>query len=311
MKIEESVKHIDKYIHDEKVWGEIGFSYGKAFVCAVMSNLAYCHISQYELDNTTNVNLIPSDSFAESLLGLNSQIILNQLLNVTGTEDPIIIERPGSIVVAVKYEKLVFISIRGTEFKNIHDWRINLNSKKLEPELAVKSNALLHKGFYLEVVSFHDELINKIKNKEWDDCDIYVTGHSLGGALAAIFSSINKHRLMYSPRPWIHYNTLKINSCYTYGMPRWGNDQAIALLDSPYHIFVNNDIVPNLPPKILGFESCVKNYSLDDNSFSYVNYFGERSYLNGVLDILTKKKLKDHKIENYVERIFQRCNNGR
>jgi len=307
MDISESIKHLKNSLTKVKNWDDDAFSYDKAFICGVVSNLAYCHISKYELENTDNVNLIPSDTFAQ-IISENSKVTLNSLLVNLDINNPIVIERAGSVTVAIELQNVIFISMRGTA--NFKDWRTNVKFGKIKPSRYVghDSEVLLHKGFYFEVQSFFSYLFREIYKRKWHNKPIYITGHSLGGALAAITYALTNRNNYHFSSYYDHPERCKIMSCYTFGMPRWGNTEAVEFFESPYHIFVKNDIVPTVPPKILGYEDCYLNYAVDDQSFSYVSFEDGRvtSYLKGLKSFFTKNKLEDHRIENYVERIYQK-----
>ena len=72
-----------------------------------------------------------------------------------------------------------------------------------------------------------------------------VTGHSLGGALAA-FASID-----------IHKNIGVVNQVYTYGQPRIGNSNMAKFMataiPNTYRVIDYADIVPHLPPNSFNF----------------------------------------------------------
>ncbi|HHG3228909.1 TPA: hypothetical protein ACPVXW_000442 [Vibrio parahaemolyticus] len=309
MKILESINHLNKYYYEVKDWEKNTFSYEKAFICSVMSNLAYCHLTKYELKNTDNLNLIPSDAFSSIFTGEQSYSFKN-LLRGLDVEKPLIIERAGSVVVAVKYRDVIFISIRGTEFLNIRDWKINLKFNKIAPSryLRTESKPKLHKGFYFEVSSFMDELMNGLKDRGWNNNNIYITGHSLGGAMAAITYSLRQIRFnQLLDEIFLGEYVPKIISCYTYGMPRWGNKEAVEYFENPYHIFISKDIVPSVPPKLMGFHDCKINFNLDSIAFRYIDFSDGtiKTFIKGLTTFFTMKKLEAHGIENYVERIYQ------
>ena len=309
MEISESVQHLKSSFSNIKDWDKSTFSYEKAFVCSVMSNLAYCHLTDFELENTEHVNLIPSDAFGTAYSEKRTSMF-KLLLSELGTENPIIIERAGSVTVAFQYHDVVFISMRGTE--SFKDWRKNLKFRKITPSRYVRdeSKVKLHKGFYFEVDSFMDTLVAEIRERGWQDKKIYITGHSLGGALAALTYALRIDGFHYFYDDYLYHRKglLNIVSCYTFGMPRWGNEAAIEHFPSPYHVFVSNDIVPSLPPKRFGFDDCKINFNLDAQAFKYVDFSDGsfKSYIKNFKLFITKGKLEDHRIENYVERIYHK-----
>src|SRR4051794_23114502 len=96
----------------------------------------------------------------------------------------------------------------------------------------------VHHGFYRALVSVHDELTAHLA--QLPPRPIFITGHSLGGALAMLFA----FRLVLPPFP--------IHGVYTFGQPRVGNRNFANLYDrvQPANTFrfVNEqDIVPRVP----------------------------------------------------------------
>ena len=312
MEISESIQHLESSFSNVKDWDKNNFSHDKAFICGIISNLAYCHLSDFEFKSNDYVNLIPSDAFYAIRKGEQSNFLTTLLENLDA-EEPIIIERAGSVVVAIKYQDVIFVSMRGTE--NFRDWRVNLNFRKIEPSRYVRSDlkAKLHKGFYFEVDSFLSELMKEIIDRGWSDRKIYITGHSLGGALAAITYALRTNGFHHFYDEHLYSTEIfpNIISCYTFGMPRWGNEKAIEYFKSPYHIFVSNDIVPSIPPKFLGFDDCKTNFNLEDHAFNYISFDDGslKSLIKGIKSFLTLKKLEDHRIENYVENLFNKIKN--
>ncbi|EJE4200682.1 lipase family protein [Vibrio cholerae] len=307
MKISESLHHLKKTFANVNNWEDDSFCYDKAFVCGVMSQLAYCHVSDYELENTDHVNLIPSSTFARIISG-DKTVTLNSIMNELNIEAPVIIESTASVTVAIEYNDVVFISMRGTE--NANDWRKNFKCKKIKPTRYVpfSHNVELHKGFYFEVLSSIDLLFDELEKRKWNNKTIYITGHSLGGALAAITFALREYQFFRLGLPFRRNEHPKITSCYTFGMPRWGNDAAIEFFRNPYHLFVSNDLVPSIPLKIMGYEDCLHQYSLDEQSFIYVDFSLSKleKVKESAIAFVTKKKKVDHLIENYVERIHLR-----
>lgn len=116
------------------------------------------------------------------------------------------------------------ICFRGT--KNINDFYLNLN---IIPESFLKKEIKVHKGFLYKYLSIRNLVINKtneiIKNNNIKD--IYISGHSSGGAIANI-ASLD----LYYLYPHIRINTI------TFGSPRVANKAFI----EEYNKYINNSI---------------------------------------------------------------------
>ncbi|SDO00235.1 Lipase (class 3) [Paenibacillus sp. yr247] len=105
-----------------------------------------------------------------------------------------------------------------------------------------KEGGLVHKGFLDIYRSSRKQIMTSLK-KLSPRKTLYITGHSLGGALAAICAAD------------IGTNTkFKEPSVYTYGSPRVGNPAFASLFNRRtgphYRIYNINDIVTELPPFI-------------------------------------------------------------
>ncbi len=127
------------------------------------------------------------------------------------------------------------------------------------------------------------------------DVPIYVTGHSLGGALALVATTFLKEQD-------------KLAACYTYGCPRVGNDQfADHLFKVPVYRCVHHaDLVPAVPFYALGFRDYGDMRYLTDNgqvcggSQAFIRRFLAMWYPPNWLHWIS-----DHGIENYM-RILHR-----
>jgi len=79
--------------------------------------------------------------------------------------------------------------------------------------------------------------LSQIQNKK-----LYITGHSLGGAMATICASRMVAR------------GIVVSGLYTFGSPRVGDAEFVAHLGTTHFRFVNNnDIVTKAPPLMCGF----------------------------------------------------------
>jgi len=91
----------------------------------------------------------------------------------------------------------------------------------------------IHRGFHDALDEIWQDLAPCLKALSNRHCPLWLTGHSLGGALAVLTAE----RLAV------------IQGVYTFGAPRVGNGPFAAQFPQPVHRFANNnDLVPHLPP---------------------------------------------------------------
>jgi hypothetical protein len=90
----------------------------------------------------------------------------------------------------------------------------------------------VHRGFRDALDEVWPELLPLLRELDGKGCKIWITGHSLGGALATLCAA--------------RYG--RAQGAYTFGAPRVGNDEFRAHLAVDIYRVVNNeDIVPRLP----------------------------------------------------------------
>ena len=136
----------------------------------------------------------------------------------------------GTQAFLARNSRYAVLAFRGTE-KDMQDIRADINIRFYQD----KSGARISTGFrqaYALVEKRVTDAIAKIDH----ELPLYVTGHSLGGALAAIASA----RIRPSDR---------VAACYTFGCPRVGDTEfAEQLWKVPVYRLVHaSDIVPRLP----------------------------------------------------------------
>lgn len=134
-------------------------------------------------------------------------------------------------------KKNILIAFRGSD--NIKDWFANFQAVR-EPGPLQQTKA--HEGFqdalYPAVMKLTEILtaLDSAKKKIW------LTGHSLGGALCSLFAGM------------LIENDYEVYGIYTYGSPRPGNESFASQLNEkikgPHYRIVNTgDIVPHVPPE--------------------------------------------------------------
>ncbi len=122
------------------------------------------------------------------------------------------------------------VAFRGTD--QVRDWLTNITAR-MEAGFGGK----VHAGFAAALDSVWADVEEHLSSLRDNGQTVWVTGHSLGGALATLAAK----RLAVRP-----------HATMTFGQPRVG-DRAFASAFKPVHVrFVNNkDIVPTVPPRFI------------------------------------------------------------
>ena len=133
-------------------------------------------------------------------------------------------------------EDFLVLAFRGTEVKKLADIKTDLNARMVETSRDDNDGvAKVHEGFLSSFNSIKDEINTVLQDQENKGLPVYVTGHSLGGALALIATR------------YIANNSL--GACYTFGSPKVSNEVFIQQIYTPVYRIVNShDVVPFLPP---------------------------------------------------------------
>ncbi|MEZ8335860.1 lipase family protein [Vibrio splendidus] len=187
------------------------------------------------VNESKNTNLVKAISIMEGLLWdheeeknrlvnelntLNESKLIQTFDTKLGTQ-AILVETPISYVLA----------FRGTEATSLNDIKSDANAKITK----CKTLGRVHEGFHKAFESVKDEINTGLLNLT-DNKPLFITGHSLGGALATIAAK----RLEFNHG---------IAACYTFGAPRVGDKEWIATIKTPIYRVVNAaDSVTMLPP---------------------------------------------------------------
>jgi hypothetical protein len=165
---------------------------------------------------------------------------------------------------------MAVICFRGTQ--QIRDWITNVDIRAvpvLDPKGTGEIVGHFHKGFHDSYRSVHDQIAERLKGRE--HLPLYITGHSLGGALAVVAT-------------W-YQSAQKLGACYTFGAPRVGDANLIGRFKTPIYRVVNAaDPVPFVPPAGAVIDT-LKNVL---RVFSSI--FSVAGYLDKLLEFLIKQQ---------------------
>ena len=199
-----------------------------------------------------------------------------------------LISRDGAEVLVAKDRNDIWFAFRGTEPSKLNDVMADLNVIKN----AAKAGGRVHSGFQQEVNDLWMDILKELEHNDQLKVrkDVYMTGHSLGAAMATIAAT------RYQP-----------HELFTFGSPRVGGPRFIKNIKCPHYRFMNNnDIVCRIPPAWLGFRH--------HGEMIYFNCNGERQAKPSWKDLFlgiwnSWKRFKffdgivDHGMPNYVQAI--------
>jgi len=209
-------------------------------------------------------------------------------------DDVTFFDNEGAQAYGIEHNGIVFLAFRGTETSEASDLVADSKSWKVTSHFG----GSVHVGFKEELEKIWEPITEWLI--EHKDKQIYVTGHSLGAAMATLATS----RLPHGTK------------CYNFGSPRVGSEEFATEFDSKYelHRFVNNnDIVCTIPPSIIGFQHV--------GTLHYINTYGQLRNLTGWQKTKDKFRgyyhswsngeafdnFRDHGMEFYEDNIGRNC----
>lgn len=130
------------------------------------------------------------------------------------------------------------LAFRGTEISKRVDVKIDIDATRVSV-----LNGRIHSGFRIAYDSVEQEIEASVLKLQ--DLPLYITGHSLGAALATVATQ----RLEHNPRI-----QEIIAACYTFGSPRVGDQHYDIAFKSPIYRVVNTtDVVTVIPLLAMGY----------------------------------------------------------
>lgn len=136
------------------------------------------------------------------------------------------------------------VAFRGTETPE--DWLKDFDSLAI-PFPDVSNSGLVHQGFNAVYQTIRDSVIAGVDAVKVDAASMWVTGHSLGGAIA-LLAALDFAKDAVPPL---------VSQLYTFAGPRVGDDTFHKIFDATiplcYRVWNRWDIVPQLPPPPLFF----------------------------------------------------------
>lgn len=192
----------------------------------------------------------------------------NHCLKIAQFVDPMLISST-SFLVQSQDGRTMILCYRGTEPVSLINWLtdVDLNPEKVPIALPdAPATFEVHGGFYRNVRATRYQVVRAIERALGGQSvldqggampgsleALYITGHSLGGAMAVLMAIMLTTEPAYAPI------AAKLKAVYTFGQPMVGSPElAQACADHPFlgtnvlRFIYGSDIVPQLPPTASG-----------------------------------------------------------
>lgn len=219
-----------------------------------------------------------------------------------GLSQFVFIDRKDTQVFLAGDSEIILIAFRGTEPERLQDWMTDAQIKR-KAGLYGK----VHRGFLRALQSVWSEIQVIIEKWQTQAQSLWVTGHSLGGALATLAMATFGEKA----KP--------VHGLYTFGQPRVGGKTFAKNFDldfqsQTFRFVNNNDVVIRVSTRAMGYRHIGRVVVFDSKGMlqtdpHFWNIFVNR--LVGRVEDLGKPGtdgIKDHSMVRYVKNLERKDN---
>jgi|CXWL01.1.fsa_nt_gi triacylglycerol lipase len=185
----------------------------------------------------------------------------------------------------ISNNETIILAFRGTEQANIRDWKTNLTTRKVASRVGK-----VHEGFAMALNRIWKKVEATVVDLRKNKQTLWVTGHSLGGALATL--AVDRFT----------DNNMEVSGLYTFGQPRVGDKEFAQNFDAKFgaktfRLVNNEDVVPRVPLGYQGYQHVGQMVYFDSKGQSYRNIHWFLKFMDRALSKVNRFFIKD-KIEN-------------
>jgi Lipase (class 3) len=250
-------------------WRDGSFQVMKAHICAELSAIVYEDVQDYELKHASRIHLFASDRFREIVKSGKPTNTLALLMDGDFEARFFVVRGRYAVVLGTFFNDVLFLSVRGTVFSRLWDWKVNIDCRKYHvPTYGQFDDMFFHRGFFEAIVPMFREIAIEAQKKapRTNRYSIVWTGHSLGGAMAAVGAALSNMRIYHSDPNGLESSGFRVETvdAYTFGMPRYCGLGAICHFPGPHHIYKAEDLVPTVPLRSMNFADCSREYEITD-----------------------------------------------
>ena len=193
----------------------------------------------------------------------------------------------------IEHEKYLCMAFRGTD--EPADWLDNINAFPTQEMFGH-----FHTGFYRSLEDVWTTLYGRYLDlKAKEKRPLFITGHSLGGAMATIAAA----RFVHMDKPF--------TSVYTFGQPRAMSRETVRIFNAEckgrfFRFQNNNDIVTRIPARLMGYGHVGQCIYIDGDGDLHDDpgyWFKFLDAVEGAIDNIKEKGLdmiNDHSMPDYL-----------
>ena len=189
--------------------------------------------------NATSFNLINAWWLAEvSTLVYADKSFVRTQFNKAGLQELKYFKNHSTVCYVASNDKFAIVAFRGSEiWRKREEFDLKEVIADLKTDIDIwltdwQQGGKVHRGFKEALEEVWPDLLPYVRKLYKKGCKIWITGHSLGGALATLFAS--------------RFNN--IQGVHAFGSPRVGNEVFKKNFEVKIYRIVNNDdIVPRVP----------------------------------------------------------------
>jgi hypothetical protein len=245
-------------------WSEPAYSIKKAYVMSLFAALAYEYLFDFEINDLERIKVVPSFWFqqrAQQGQTFNTASLRSRL----GLEAVDFHQGEFAHYFIFWFRDVVVVAIRGTAAR-MADVLADVKIFKQRESLAGSTKGSFHRGFFSEVVKNISALNKKIEKygvfekPHANGVKLYITGHSLGGAVGAILHGLWSRNCKPELIEWsricsglANQDEYLSHSSYVFGAPRICDSQTLAFFRKSFCCCNEADLVPRMPPERFGY----------------------------------------------------------
>lgn len=248
---------------------------------SIAAHLAYCAIGADERERKNRAKVIPCEVYQRLV---TEEFDFIDALRSMDFADVEVVSTKFFVAVVISLPHFLLIGVRGTQFA--YDWAINAKVIKAKDD----SGAYFHSGFLREARELAAALRTRLhgrfaKMTARQGLAIYLAGHSLGGAVAAILSQ------MQFAAP--------INECYMFGAPRVSNASRFSSLNQPFATRRYLDAVPHCPPGSLNYVDFSDQKTTDGSRYEPASRLEMYFFSSWLIGMALSQFPENHSMEHY------------